>query len=200
MKRMSALSGRPRRFIRNESAAVSVEFVFMTLFMIGVVAIFIVVLDAFIAINKGVKANSTISNYVSRLSSISNTQIDDLKSLYNNIALDRSDRSWVRLTTAFSDSATGEMVVCWSYSSDNSVSALTTTSQEIEDYVPEIASGHEIVLLETQGYYTPRYNIVGLERFDDFPIYNYTSFIVRSAPQFPNLDTPDAPPCYSSGS
>ena len=173
---------RLRKLLSNASGAVSVEFVLIiTLYIITCTTLFTVV-DVFLASNKGYKANSLVSNISSRMNEMSAEEMDRLFTLYQNSATVGKDDAWMRMTAVWNNN--GNFEVRWSVSTGGKSDCLSEGDAIIANYVPNVANGDEVLLLETSLDYSP---IFGSTAFGDMTFNQRSTYIPRFVPK---LDFP----------
>ncbi|MEM8823044.1 MAG: hypothetical protein AAGF30_05475 [Pseudomonadota bacterium] len=147
-----------RHFLRNETAAVSVE----AAIMMPVLMIFcLVIYTYFDSYRKGLgltKASYALSDVISRQDLITPEFIDGLHDIFDFIAAADGD-SFIRVTQLRHQG--GEVQVIWSYATGaNDVEALTqATLQAYLDHIPTMRPAEHMVALEASAVYAPAFNI-----------------------------------------
>lgn len=170
---------------KDQSAAVSVEFVIIISFYIFTVTTLFTAVDVFLAANKGYKGNAIVSNVSSRLNEMDANEMDNLFVLFQNAASVGEDDAWLRLTSVRNNQGTFE--VNWSVSTAGKTNCLTDDDPKIALFVPNVANGDEVLLLETSLDYTP---LFGSTAFGQMTFNQRSTYIPRFVPQmtFPGFN------------
>ncbi|MEO1562603.1 MAG: hypothetical protein AAFR98_04140 [Pseudomonadota bacterium] len=144
-----------KKLHKDMSGSASVEFVIIAAFYAFTVTTLFTMMDVYLAANKGQKANAIVSNVASRLNQMDATRFDELVTVYNNTANSNSDDSWLRLTEVWNNG--GSFEVRWSVSTAGITDCLSDDDPEIDFYIPNVASGDAVLLLETSREYVPAF-------------------------------------------
>ncbi|MEP5761772.1 MAG: pilus assembly protein [Litoreibacter sp.] len=146
-------------FIRDTSASVSVESVFIFPLLAAWFVGSFVFFDAFKSRNTAAKASYTISDVLSRRTADANpAYLDNLHELYKNLVRAEDGETALRVSIIQWDGT--DYVVEWSHSS--SVLLETHTDQSIEeraDRIPILYEGEHIILVETYLNYNPAFDV-----------------------------------------
>lgn len=171
-------------FKNNEKGMLSVDFVIATPLLMTWLFAAVTVFDGFVKYNKTVKATATMSNLISRLETTSNAEIENIYSLYQQIADTDANESAIRVTS-INQTADGP-VIRWSYAAGNS-QAMEAGASELDD-LPTIVVGDDMMLLETFRDFKP---IVDWEVFPVTTFEITQPFILRFTGKLVNSDFPE---------
>ncbi len=155
---MRAILAPWRRFARSQDGAVSVETVIMIPVLIGALLGMTAVWDGFRHRNASLKAAVTVSDAISRETSpIDRAYIDRMDALFAFLAGARGDaalRVSVIANTLTEDGEDEELELRWSASSDAELRAVSDVA-ELEEHVPAMAVGDQIIVVESWLDWTP---------------------------------------------
>jgi Flp pilus assembly protein TadG len=146
-----------RRFVCDDSAAISVETVIVMPLLFFFYAGAFVFYDSFRSYNVTVKAAYAIGDVLSRqTTTITSDDIKGLERLYEYLSFSNTD-PWIRLTEV-RRTASGT-VVTWSYATDGHARHTNATLPKLSARVPEMAVNDRVIVLETYSPYTPAINV-----------------------------------------
>ncbi len=152
------------RFLRDEHATVSVEFVILfPAFVLTLLAAF-VFFDIFKSEARASKGIYTVADIISRQEEVDDALLQDLYVLFDKLVPRASDNKWMRVTSVVYDGS--DYVVDWSWvgnpaTGDNTATPHTDATLPM-GLMPQIAANDSIILLETSIPYTPITDIVGI--------------------------------------
>lgn len=159
-----------RRFGRDENGTVIAEAVIVLPMLLWAYLALFVYWDAYRSVNAAQKAAYTISDMISREKiGVTDNYIVGLRNVMRYL-IDRDQTVNIRVTSigcANSDvtdpkcsSEKGVFSVDWSRSPDNKKPRLTTaTLQALKSHIPNMADGDRVVLVETEVFYKPAFNV-----------------------------------------
>lgn len=149
-----------RRFGRNEDGSIVAEAVIVLPMMLWAYLALFVYWDAYRSVNAAQKAAYTISDMVSREKiSLPATYFTGLRNTMRYL-IDRDQTVKIRVTSIGWSAANNRFEVDWSRSPDNAMVQLTTTTlQAMKSRIPNMADGDRVVLVETEVYYKPAFNV-----------------------------------------
>ncbi|WP_321364043.1 hypothetical protein [uncultured Celeribacter sp.] len=155
------------RFLRAEGGSVSVEAMFVTPGLIILMMFIYTAFSAFEAKAKANKANYTISDYISRQTDeIDKTFLDGLAELYkflNNDGHIDMRVSAVQFVIDENNNESHELV--WSYGTGDYTALSQGTLSKVENRLPLLADGEEVIVVETQRKWYPVF-LAGLKAMD----------------------------------
>lgn len=167
-----------RKRVPDQSGAVSIEFIIIVSFYIFTCTTLFTAVDVFVANNKGYKGNAVVTNVTSRFPTLDDSRMDDLFLLYQRAAAVDAEDAWMRLTAV--SNVEGTFEVQWSFSTAGAEDCLANDDKQIEEFIPNVANGDEVLLLETSLDYSP---IFGGTVFGDMTFSQRAVFISRFAPK-----------------
>lgn len=149
-----------RRFCRDETGTIIAEAVIVLPMMLWAYLALFVYWDAYRSVNAAQKAAYTIADVVSREKvPLPANYINGLRNTMRYL-IDRDQEVKIRVTSISYSAVDGEFKVEWSRSPDNAMTPLTTLSlQTMKSRIPNMADGDSVVLVETEVYYTPAFNV-----------------------------------------
>ncbi|MEO0342926.1 MAG: hypothetical protein AAF198_05765 [Pseudomonadota bacterium] len=178
---MKKIDRQKKSLIRDCVGAVSVEFVLMVSLLVFTITTMFVTVDAFLAANKGIKGNAIVSNIASRNQDpegFDKQFFDDLYTLFQNTAVARPEDAYIRLTVV--ENVAGNLSVKWSVSTDLSEPCIAFEDAILDEYVPNVIDGDQVILLETSRNYTPFFRSTP---YGEMTFEHTTVFIPRFVPQ-----------------
>jgi len=147
------------KFISDEDASITMEFVIVTpvmvLWWIGSMVFF----DAFEARSGAARSAYTIADLISRQTETTNTYIDSLLTLQNRMR-PREPVGTVRVTELYRD-ASGDLSVVWSYATSGPGDALLLVDVPLGT-LPLLANESYLMLIDTTIPYIPLSDIIGI--------------------------------------
>jgi len=147
------------RFIKDEDASITMEFVIVTpvmvLWWIGSMVFF----DAFEARSGAARSAYTIADIISRQTDTTNAYIDSLLVLQNRMR-PREPVGTVRVTELYRDIA-GDLSVVWSYATSGPADALLLVDVPLGT-LPLVNNESYIMLIDTTIPYIPLSDIIGI--------------------------------------
>lgn len=170
------LKSRLRRFVAGETGAVSVETVIMFPLLLWAYAAMFIYWDAYKAQNVNLKATYTIADMISREDSgvlITPDYIDGMNSVFSYL-IRRNQGNDVRVsvvdfvTDPSNPTAPANMVLQWSHATGAYLGH--TDIAALEDDLPEMPGGSELIVVETRMTWSPPFNFtlepIGLDTRD----------------------------------
>lgn len=155
---MLMLKHRIREFLKDEDATLSAEAAIILPILLWAYGGMYVFWDAFKMQNINVKSAYTIADMLSReIVNITPEYIDGMAAMHNFLNRDRYvTRLRVSVVGAQLDPISGntEFVLCWSEARGEGMERHTAIS-DIEDRIPMMAIGTEVIVVETEMDYTP---------------------------------------------
>ena len=156
---MHALKTILSRFIKDEDASITVEFVIVTpvmvLWWIGSMVFF----DAFEARSGAARSAYTIADLISRQTDTTNDYIDSLLVLQNRMR-PREPIGSVRVSELYRD-ASGTLSVVWSYATSGQADALLLADVPLVT-LPIVNNESYVMLIDTTIPYIPLSDIIGI--------------------------------------
>ncbi len=147
------------RFIKDEDASITMEFVIVTpvmvLWWIGSMVFF----DAFEARSGAARSAYTIADLISRQTDTTNAYIDSLLVLQNRMR-PREPVGTVRVSELYRDAA-GDLSVVWSYATSGPADALLLEDVPLGT-LPLLNNESYIMLIDTTIPYIPLSDIIGI--------------------------------------
>lgn len=151
-----------RRFGRDENGTIVAEAVIVLPMMLWAYLALFVYWDAYRSINSAQKAAYTIADVISRDTSRTGLPSNYITGLRDTMRylIDRDQVVKIRVTSISWSAVDTQFKVEWSRSPDNAMVPLTTTSlQLLKTRIPKMADGDTVVLVETEVYYSPAFNV-----------------------------------------
>ncbi len=151
-----------RRFGRDENGTIVAEAVIVLPMMLWAYLALFVYWDAFRSVNAAQKAAYTIADVISRDPSTTGLPASYIPGLRNTMRylIDHDQVVKIRVTSISWSAVDSKFKVEWSRSPDNAMVPLTTTSlQLMKSRIPNMADGDTVVLVETEVYYKPAFNV-----------------------------------------
>lgn len=169
-----------RRFAGDETGGLSVETVMIFPVLVWAYAATFTFFDAFRMQAANTKATYTISDMLSRVTEeVDQDYLDGLLEVYEYIVRTRHPDMSLRVTTVGWDPDAEEYFVVWSRGANTSIRHTDATINGIDQYIPEIAAGDTLIVVETALPFRPVFNI-GL---DALVFRNITPSSPRFTPQ-----------------
>ena len=151
-----------RRFAQDEQGTIIAEAVIVLPMMLWAYLALFVYWDAYRSVNAAQKAAYTIADVISREKATTGLPATYITGLRNTMRylIDRDQVVKIRVTSISWSALDNQFKVEWSRSPDNAMVQLTTTSlQAMKSRIPNMADGDSVVLVETEVYYTPAFNV-----------------------------------------
>lgn len=160
---MGYLRGVSQRFYSETTGAVAVEGVFASFFLAWWYFSSIQFFDAFRQVNINQKANHAVADLISRVTgNLTPADITGINSVYDFL-INSTQPTWVRVTSVKWDSTEKKYKVIWSSASGGKPQLNDAMVEgSLRSRLPEIAPTDTLVLVETNMYYQPAFN-VGIE-------------------------------------
>jgi hypothetical protein len=172
------------RFIADEKASLTVEFILMLPVLMTWYVGSIVFFDAFNSKASAQATAHTIADIMSRQTGTSNAFIDQLLTLQNRM-LPRENVGTIRVSSLQKD-ATGTLNLLWSHTTDPNARPITITDIP-QAILPNIANGESVLLVETNVPFVP------ISKWIGFTAANWINRVVirpRFVEPLPNSDFP----------
>ncbi|MBW6416730.1 TadE/TadG family type IV pilus assembly protein [Celeribacter sp. PS-C1] len=150
-----------KAFHRDEAGSMSLEAIFMAPFLIFLLMFIYTFFAAFEAKTKANKANYTISDYISRQTdAIDANFLDGLGDLYRFLSNEGDIDMRVSAVKFVIDEDENEYYeLVWSYGIGDYAALTGDTVGGIEDRLPLMADGEEVVVVETQRPWMPLFRV-----------------------------------------
>ena len=153
-----------RRFLaRDEEGTVTIEFLLtfplLVLWLLGSYVFF----DVYKSESKASKAAYAVADILSRQEGVNHAELNDYFTLLDRLLPRASDDKWMRVTSISWDPAEEAYFVNWSWarSPGDTIPTLDDLSG-IADFLPAIAEGDSVIMLEVEVPYTPIISSVGM--------------------------------------
>ncbi|WP_428687945.1 TadE/TadG family type IV pilus assembly protein [Roseibium sp.] len=156
-----------RRFARDEDASMSIETLFAIPLLVWAITATFVFWDAFKTLTISQKATYTVADMLSReTNAIDGNYLTSMHEVFDFLAGDAGDNA-IRVTvvtkTVNEDTQAEELKLVWSQGSD--VSAYTDLAS-IQDRLPTIAVGEQMIVVESEQEWSPGFDVgLGTYRF-----------------------------------
>ncbi len=160
------------RFARDERATLSVEAALISPILIMAYGSMYVFWDAFKMRNINVKAAYTVSDMISReIVNITPQYLDGLAAMLDFLNRSKYDTRMRVSVVSARDDGTGnpELFLCWS---EGRGMAEVATINDIEDSIPIMAIGSEVIVVETEMDYVP---ILGARNDGEINLYGLSN-------------------------
>ncbi|WP_434288045.1 TadE/TadG family type IV pilus assembly protein [Celeribacter sp. SCSIO 80788] len=167
-----------RRFSRDDGGSVAIEALIVAPALIFSLMAFYTFFAAFEAKARANKANYTISDYISRQTdTIDDTFMGGLADLYRFLNNDGEiDMRVSAVQFVIDDDENESYELVWSYATGDYVKLTDITLTEVEERLPLMADGEEVIVVETQRGWVAPFNAILTELdFED---------IVTTKPRF----------------
>ena len=138
---------------KDESGAISVEFVLLSSFYLGVIFTLFAIIDAYVAATRGYKANAIVSNVISRHLKVDDTAFGQSVAVYQAMTSSDDGSSTMRMTLLKTVLGTPE--IQWSVNSEGDDYCIPSDYALIAQRFPDLPESGEVVLLETSFQFTP---------------------------------------------
>lgn len=150
-----------RRFSREEDGSASLEAILMVPFLVIILMFCYTYFAAFEAKARANKANYTISDYLSRQTdTIDDTFMGGLADLYRFLNNDGDiDMRISAVQYVVDDSGNESHELVWSYATGDYTKLTDATLSDVEDRMPLLADGEEVLVVETQREWTPLFRV-----------------------------------------
>jgi Flp pilus assembly protein TadG len=169
-----------RRFSGDEAGGLSVETVLIFPLLAWAYAATFTFFDAFRMQAANTKATYTISDMLTRVTEeIDQEYLNGLLEVYEYIVKTRHPDMFLRVTTVGWDPDAEEYFVVWSRGANTVKRHTDATINSISEYIPDIAAGDTLIMVETALPFRPVFN-VGL---DELVFRNITPSSPRFTPQ-----------------
>lgn len=137
------------RLAKDETGAVTVEFVIVIPLLLTMMILSFEVFDAFKSYSRASKATYAVSDIITRQTQIDQTFVQELHLVMDSMMPWLNEDKWIRVTTISYDSVDGYQVV-WSYGSGTTdLWTDQTMTEALIGKLPTVASGDTIVVTET---------------------------------------------------
>ena len=188
---MNALTRQARRFRDQEDGLVMTEFLIMLPLLVWTFMALFIYWDAFRTINQSQKAAYSVSDLISRQSTIDTTFVNGMQTVTEYL-LNDSTNVKLRITSIKYDEDSDQFAVLFSRSPGNKFPQLTNANVNLATYrdrIPIMADQHSVVIVETEVAYDPAFEV-------GIPNHNFDNFIV-TRPRFDPQVCFTAVPCPS---
>lgn len=136
-----------RRFRRDESGTITIEFVVVVPLLFGLLVLSFEVFDAFKSYSRASKATYAVSDIVSRQTVVDQASVEELHSVLDSMMPWLNEEKWIRVTS-FSQDKNGYNVE-WSHASGTPTKLTNAMiTEEMAAMLPDIAPGDTVVLTE----------------------------------------------------
>ena len=186
---MTPLSHRLRRFRDQEDGLVMTEFLIMLPLLVWTFMALFVYWDAFRTINQAQKAAYSVSDLISRQSSVDMAFINGMQDVTEYLMND-SPNVRLRITSVEFDEEDNEMELVFSRSPGNRLPRLTAgdlNSTTYRDRIPVMADNSTVVIVETKIDYKPGFDV-------GIPNHSFDNFVV-TRPRYERKICLDGTPC-----
>jgi len=178
---MSYITNILKRFAKDESANMTLEFIIITPVLITWWVGSVVFFDAYDARSGAARVSHTIADLVSRQTEVNNAFIDDMLTLQNRM-LPFEPVGVIRITQLYQD-IDGNLSIEWSYATNGiDITDLDDIPMSI---MPPLANEQYIMLVESNVPYIPMSRWVGIEAQTWI---NQVYINARFVDQIPNTD------------
>lgn len=161
MTLLKALRLRLTGFRAEERAAVPVEGVIASTFLIWWLVASFQFFDAYRQKNINLKAAYTIADMVSRIQpddAVDEDYIEGLNTLFDYLTFSRKP-TWVRVSSVIWDNTDNRYEIAWSYATGAAGGQTDATIQNSANRIPTMPAGDSVILVETNMAYEPIFNI-----------------------------------------
>lgn len=178
---MSFITDILKRFVTDEDANMTLEFIIITPVLITWWVASVVFFDAYDARSGAARVSHTIADLVSRQTTVDNAFINDMLNLQNRM-LPFEPVGIVRLTEVHQD-ALGDLEIVWSSATSGEI--ITLVEELPLGIMPPMKNGQFIMLVESNVPYIPVSRWVGIEAQTWI---NQTFINARFVDNIPNTD------------
>ncbi|WP_460274933.1 TadE/TadG family type IV pilus assembly protein [Celeribacter sp. ULVN23_4] len=150
-----------KRFQRDESGSVAIEALLVTPGLIIFLMFVYTAFSAFQAKAQANKANYTISDYISRQTdTIDDTFLDGLAQLYEFLNNYSDTDMRISAVEYYIDEDENEGYdLVWSYATGDYTKLTDNTVSEVEERIPLLADGEQVLVVETARAWSPIFNV-----------------------------------------
>lgn len=166
---MRALKHQLRRFRDQEDGLVMTEFLIMLPLLVWTFMALFIYWDAFRTINEAQKAAYSVSDLISRQSTIDAAWVDGMQSTTEYL-MSRAPNVRMRITSVKYKEADDSYYVLFSRSPGNKMPQLNSAGvKAMQDRIPIMADQNSVVIVETEVSYDPAFNVgIPDHTFDNF--------------------------------
>ncbi|HPE24807.1 TadE/TadG family type IV pilus assembly protein [Albidovulum sp.] len=148
-----------RNFHRSQRGVISVEAIMILPILIWAFFGSFTIFEAFRQRSISLKATYTIADMLSRqIDAVGPDAIDGLNDVFEYLTFAR-DPSWIRVTSVYWDKNQNRFRQKWSRATHDHDGLTDTTLQDMVDYVPAMASGDTVLLVESYMPFRPVFDM-----------------------------------------
>ena len=153
------IMNRLRRFLRRDRGVISAEGIIILPILIWAFLGTFTVFEAFRQKSVSLKASYTIADMLSRqVNAVDSADIAGLNQVFDYLTYSR-DPSWIRVTSVYWDAGQSKFRRSWSNATHSHTALNDQTLQDFVVYIPAMATGDTVLLVETYLYYRPVFDM-----------------------------------------